>query len=190
MHLALTKPRQRCHPCGSEPRAQASKARGTWGALASPRQGRRPLGVSGARVWPGVRRVCFGCGEEVRPGETSRKRTHGLFSPNKTPLCGPRRRLRQPGRRAGAREPAPPPGRGAPRFLGGHARPSRPSPGLQPARAFPFRLHHSLLIPKEMKGFPCPRHFGHRSALGGARPGLCGKLAPRWTVFAFGDQEV
>lgn len=58
MHLALTKPRQRCHPCGSEPRAQASKARGTWGALASPRQGGRPLGVSGARVWPGVRRVC------------------------------------------------------------------------------------------------------------------------------------
>lgn len=154
MHLALTKPRQRCHPCGSEPRAQASKARGTWGALASPRQGGRPLGVSGARVWPGVRRVCFGCGEEVRPGETSRKRTHGLFSPNKTPLCGPRRRLRQPGRRAGAREPAPPPGARGAAFPRG----TRPALPAQPRSAaslgFPFQTPPLSPDPKRDERLP------------------------------------
>lgn len=181
LHLALKNPGRRRPPSSSRPRAQASKAGGTRRALASPRQGGWPLGVSGVWVWPGVRRVCFGCGEEVRPGGTSRKRTHGPFSPNKTPLCGPRRRLGQAGRRAGAGEPAPP---------------QRDTPGPPvPTQAWsqprlPLADSNSLLIPKEKKGLPCPRHFGHRSALGGARPGLCGKLEPRWTVFACGDQEV
>lgn len=82
------------------------------------------------------------------------------------------------------------------RGRGGHSISSRDTPGLPvPTQAWSqprlsLSASNSLLIPKEKKGLPCPRHFGHRSTLGGARPGLCEKLEPRRTVFAFGDQEV
>lgn len=137
-------------------RAQGSGQQGqgnVGGAGISP-SGQAAPGVSGARVWPGVRRVCFGCGEEVRPGETSRKRTHGLFSPNKTPLCGPRRRLRQPGRRAGAREPAPPRGARGAAFPRG----TRPALLAQPRSAaspgFPFQTPPLSPDPKRDERLP------------------------------------
>lgn len=167
--------------------AQDSGQRGQGAAGWHRPDGHRPLGVSG--VWgawgstacPGS--VCFGCWEEVRPG--ARQEEHRALSALTKPLCvaqgvsggglacGQEQRSQHLHR--GHRQAFPP-----------GTRPALPTPwGLEPAR---LSLAGSPSPLSWEKRTPCPVSWGRSCRWSPAC--LCRKQELRWTVLAFGDQDV
>lgn len=155
---------------------------------AYPQQGGHP---AASRVGCGCGCVCFGCKEAGGQGRPGRERNTWPFQHEQGPLC-----VAQGvgcGSRACGQEPGSQhlqSGRGAKHFLQGR---SRPSCSLLRAWSQPklSPLDSSSPHPsqKTRKTTFVLVSSGHRSAVGGARPGLCGKWEPRWTVLAFGERE-
>lgn len=167
-----------CLPKHLNPRQAPAEAIPTRGrALACPRQGGHP-GVS--RVGCGSGRVCFGCGEAGRPWEARQEEKHmALSALTRTPLCGPRRGLWQPGLWAGPVEPTPP------QRARGRAFPPGTLPGLLSragpgSGASPSSLlldSASPLLPENKKDPLCPRLL---------RPQVNGGWSPSWSLWEAG----